>query len=167
MVGMSGKCMIQILSVNEPSKTQLKGFWARLWSPLKVPCVEQMALHCSLTVSAVVSDTRKVLTFQWISAAHSEWQSTRSIVEGPCSNVIEKPDVVNGLAMRFFFRWTIRWVPKHENINHAWMATMRRNLRYAWMCSYTYNRSSTCFQCQWPRNKLLFVALWKEWVSWT
>ena len=40
------------------------------------------------------------------------------------------------------------------------------SLKHTWTCSCTYNMSSACFQFQQSRDKLLFVALWKEWISW-
>ena len=52
-----------------------------------------------------VGDTRKVVAFQRISVAHSKWQSTQSIVEGPCTN-IEKPGIVCGIG-DVFFLWMI------------------------------------------------------------
>ena len=49
-----------------------------------------------------VGDTRKVVAFQQISATHSEWQSTKNIVEDPCTN-IEKPGTASDLVTCFFF----------------------------------------------------------------
>ena len=67
--------------------------------------------------AVVVSEIRKVATLQRISAAHSEWQSTQSIVEGPCTNIIEKSDVVNGVGDALFL--SLGDIPKYENISHA------------------------------------------------
>ena len=66
-----------------------------------------------------VGDTRKVVTFQQISAAHSERQSTQSIVEGPCTNIIEKPDVVKWLGDVLFLSLDDKLTPKYENVSHV------------------------------------------------
>ena len=120
---MPGKCMVQIVSVNELSRAQPKSFWVRLWSPLKVPCIEQMHYICSLMVFAVVSEIRKVVTFQWISTAHSRWQSTQSTVEDPCTNIIEKSGIVSGIwrCAFSFFGWKAE-CPSTKIINmFEWM----------------------------------------------
>ena len=54
-----------------------------------------------------------------MSAAHSEWQSTQSIVEGPCTNVIEKSGIVKWLGDVLFLSLDDKLTPKYENVSHV------------------------------------------------